>query len=216
MKKVYLLLILGIILSTSIHAQIKFGAKAGVSSASINADQTIEAAADEDYEQLKVQGQEATVNGFQAGIFGRISIASLYVQPELLFSRSVTEVQIQEITAETVQETYNEEQKFNKLDIPLMGGFKFGPARIQLGPVASIVLSNKSAIEAVTDYEEEFNKATWGYQVGAGLDLLNALTLDIKYEGSLSKFGEGIEVAGETRDFDSRPNKFIFSVGIFF
>jgi hypothetical protein len=216
MKKTYLLILLGLFVGFSAQAQIKFGAKAGVTSASINADQTIEAAADEDYDQLKVQGQEATVNGFQAGIFGRISIASLYVQPELLFSRSVTEVQIQEVTGETVQNTFNENQKFNKLDIPLMAGWKFGPARIQLGPVASIVLSNQSAIEAVTNYEEEFNKATWGYQVGAGLDLLNTLTLDVKYEGSLSKFGDGIEVAGETRDFDSRPNKFIFSVGLFF
>jgi hypothetical protein len=140
----------------------------------------------------------------------------LYIQPEVLFSTSTTEVQIQEIDQGTVVDEVTKEQKFNKIDVPLMAGWKFGPARIQFGPVASIVLSNESAIEAAYDYEEEFNKATWGYQVGAGLDLFSTLTLDIKYEGSLSKFGDGIVVGDTKREFDSRPNQFIFSLGIFF
>ena len=216
MKETYFIVIVLLIVSVTSEAQIKFGAKAGVTSTSINADQTIENISGENYDALEVQGKEATINGFQAGLFGRISIASLYVQPEVLFSRSVTEVQVKEIDQGTVQETFDEEQKFSKIDIPLMAGWKFGPARIQLGPVASIVLSNQSAIEAATNATEEFNEATWGYQVGAGLDLLNTLTLDIKYEGSLSNFGDGVVVGGEERSFDSRPNQFIFSLGIFF
>jgi hypothetical protein len=216
MKRIYLIFILVLAISSSIHAQLKFGAKAGVTSTSINADQTIENISGENYDALEIQGKEATINGFQAGFFGRVSLASLYIQPEVLFSTSTTEVQIKEIDQGTVVDEVTEEQQFNKIDVPLMAGWKFGPARIQFGPVASIVLSNESAIEAATNYEEEFNKATWGYQVGAGLDLFSTLTLDIKYEGSLSKFGDGIVVGNTKREFDSRPNQFIFSLGIFF
>ena len=216
MKKVGISLLIVCITTISAFSQLKFGAKAGVMSTSINADQTIENIQGQDYDALEVQGKEATINGFQAGFFGRISIASIYVQPEILFSTSTTEVQVQEIDQGTIQETYNTEQKFNKIDVPLMAGWKFGPARLQLGPVASIVLSNQSAIEAATNAKEEFNKATWGYQVGAGLDLFSTLTLDIKYEGSLSKFGDGVVIGGNEREFDSRPNQFILSLGLFF
>jgi hypothetical protein len=216
MKKAYLLLIIGLLMTTAGFSQLKFGAKAGVTSTTIDANRTFENITGENYDELKVQGENATINGFQAGIFGRLSLASLYVQPELLFSTSTAEVQVKKIDQGTVQETLTKDQKFNKIDIPLMAGWKFGPARIQAGPVASIILSNQSAIEAATNYEEEFNNATWGYQVGAGLDLLNTLTLDVKYEGSLSKFGEGVVIGEEERKFDSRPNQFIFSLGIFF
>ena len=39
------------------------------------------------------------------------------------------------------------------------------------------------------DYEEKFNGATWGYQVGVGLDIFKKITIDVKYEGNLSKLG---------------------------
>lgn len=102
-------------------------------------------------------------------------------------------------------------QQFNKIDIPIMVGMKFGPARIQAGPITSIVVNNKSALADYGSYEEKFNGATWGYQVG--LDIFNKIILDAKYEGSLSKLGKGIKIGGETRDFDSRTNQFVVGIG---
>ncbi|MFP4047772.1 MAG: porin family protein [Bacteroidales bacterium] len=216
MKRFYSLLILILIVATSASAQLRFGAKVGATSTSIKADEVYSNISGEEYDQLEIQGKNAGINGFQAGIFSRLTIAALYVQPEVMFTRSTAEMQIKEIEGETLKDKFTEKQKFSKIDIPLIAGWKFGPARIQAGPVASIILDNKSAIEAVTNAKEEFNGATWGYQVGAGLDVLNTLTLDVKYEGSLSKFGDGVQVGGETRKFDSRPNQFIFSAGLFF
>ena len=104
------------------------------------------------------------------------------------------------------------DQQFNKIDMPIMVGMKFGPARVQLGPIASIVLSNKSALADYGNYEEEFNGATWGYQVGVGLDLGESIILDAKYEGSLSRLGKGVKIGGETRNFDSRTNQFVVGI----
>ena len=97
-----------------------------------------------------------------------------------------------------------------------MVGYKFGPARIQAGPVASIIIDSKSALSDYDNYNEEFNGATWGYQVGVGLDILKKVTLDVKYEGNLSKLGDGVTVLGQERSFDSRNSQFVFNVGIFF
>ena len=106
---------------------------------------------------------------------------------------------------------------FKRVDLPIMVGWKFGPARIQAGPVGTIMLGQTSAIEAAMDgVEEEFNGATWGYQVGVGLDLLNTLTLDAKYEGSLSYLGESVKIGEESFSIDNRPNQFVVTVGIFF
>ncbi len=66
------------------------------------------------------------------------------------------------------------------------------------------------------DYKEEFNGATWGYQVGVGLDLGKKITIDVKYEGNLSKLADGVKIAGETRSFDSRNSQFVASLGFFF
>jgi len=64
--------------------------------------------------------------------------------------------------------------------------------------------------------ESNFKNATFGYQVGAGLDIFKFATLDVKYEGNLSKLGEGVNIAGKPYTFDQRNPQWIFSLGIFF
>ncbi|MFO7938715.1 MAG: porin family protein [Bacteroidales bacterium] len=213
MKRLILfLLLLAPIMAMS---QVKFGVKGGITSSSIKVNETIDAAEAEDFESLKVQGENAKI-GFQGGVFSRITILNLYVQPELLFTSTSGEVEVTELLADDSKISKIRDQEFKKLDIPIMVGYKFGPARVQAGPVASIIIDSKSALSDYGNYKEEFNGATWGYQVGVGLDILNKVTLDVKYEGNLSKLGDGVKVLGEERSFDSRTSQFVFNVGIFF
>ena len=215
MKKLIILLFISFLLINQSNAQLKFGIKGGITSTSIKADDVIKDANDVDA--LKIEGQNSSI-GFQGGFFGRITIANIYVQPELLFSFTKGEVKVTDLTLPSTDDAYEtvKTQQFNKLDLPIMVGMKFGPARVQLGPIASIVLSNKSALADYGNYEEEFNGATWGYQVGVGLDLGSSLILDAKYEGSLSKLGKGVKIGGETRNFDSRTNQFVVGLGFVF
>jgi len=213
MKRLILLLFL--LAPIMAMSQIKFGVKGGITSSTIKVNETIDAAGDADLETLKVQGQNAKV-GFQGGVFGRITLINLYVQPEFLFTSTSGEVEVTEIRSSNDKVSIIREQEFKKLDIPIMVGYKFGPARIQAGPVASIIIDSKSALSDYDNYNEEFNGATWGYQVGVGLDILKKVTLDVKYEGNLSKLGDGVTVLGQERSFDSRNSQFVFNVGIFF
>ncbi|MCF8336086.1 MAG: PorT family protein [Bacteroidales bacterium] len=220
MKKVYIILFLMVIALPGVFGQLQFGVKGGIVSSSTSLDTRITNLPqnqDINYDALEMEAMESKV-GFQAGFFGRISLASLYVQPELLFTSTGSKVKVTEVYESSTQENVEtvKNQEFKKIDIPLMAGFKFGPARIQAGPVGSIMLDHQSAIEAATNYKEEFNGATWGYQVGVGLDLFNALTLDAKYEGSLSKLGERVKIGDKAYSIDNRPNQYVVTLGIFF
>ena len=56
-----------------------------------------------------------------------------------------------------------------------------------------------------------------GYQAGLGFDLLNFLTFDLRYEGSLKKYQNQIENLAKTKvNLDDRANAFLFSIGIMF
>lgn len=218
MKKFYLILLIMLFTLPAAFGQLQFGVKGGIVSASSNLDTELTNLPSEvSYDQLKVKAEDSKV-GFQAGLFGRLSLAALYVQPELMFTSTSSRVEVTEIYESDEQDNIEtiKNQEFKKIDIPIMVGWKFGPARLQAGPVGSIMLNQKSAIEAATEYKEEFNGATWGYQVGVGLDLLNTLTLDAKYEGSLSKLGESVKIGDTSYSIDNRPSQFVITAGIFF
>lgn len=218
MKRFYLILLVMLFTLPSAFGQLQFGVKGGIVSTSSSLNTTLSNLPTEvDYDKLKVEAEDSKV-GFQAGFFGRLSLASLYVQPELMFTSTSSRVKVTEIKESGQQENVEmiKNQEFKKIDIPIMVGWKFGPARLQAGPVGSIMLDQKSAIEAAADAKEEFNGATWGYQVGMGLDLLKTLTLDAKYEGSLSKLGESVNIGDRSYAIDNRPSQFVLTVGIFF
>ena len=217
MKKLLLIAIFTIPFFMVSQAQIQFGVKGGITSTSIKADDVIPVDDASDIEELAIKGKNSKI-GFQGGIMARISIVKLYVQPELLFTSTGGEVEVSALLENG--DTYSEirEQKYRQLDFPIMVGYKLGPARIQAGPVGTIILGTDPSLDGFRgmEYEEEFNGATWGYQVGVGLDLGKKLTIDVKYEGNLSRLGNGVKIGGVTRDFDSRNSQFVASLGIFF
>lgn len=221
MKKLSLLLLFTVFALPTVFGQLQFGIKGGIVSSSSTLDEQISISSqlqneeNINYDELKMKAQDSKV-GFQAGFFGRISLAALYVQPELMFTSTSSKIQVKEITEGEDPVSKVRNQEFKRLDIPIMVGWKFGPARLQAGPVGTIMLDQKSALEAAGNYKEEFNGATWGYQVGVGLDLLNTLTLDAKYEGSLSKLGDQVTIGDKPFDIDNRPNQFVVTVGLFF
>jgi len=215
MKKFIIIALFVIPFTMVSNAQIKLGLKFGIASTSILVDDVIEIDDATDLDKLVVEGANSKV-GLQGGLMARITIAKIYIQPELLFTSTGGEVEVTEYfssVSETVTTIQN--QQFNKLDIPVMVGYKIGPLRLQVGPIASIMLSEESALE---DYniEEEFKGATWGYQAGLGLDIGKKLTIDVKYEGSLSKLADGVNIGGQSFEFDSRTSQIVASLGFFF
>lgn len=211
-------LLLAILSCNVTNAQLlRFGIKGGVSSTNVKFDDKTLSSSDGLQNFLVEEGDSKV--GLQVGFFGRIQLMGLFIQPEVLFTHSQGEVVLNDITAD---KAYKETQKFNKVDIPVIVGWKFGPVRFGVGPVASIMLSEDDGLkDKLSDLTNEttkndFKNATFGYQVGIGLDILKKVTLDARYEGNLSKLGNGINLGGTSYNFDQRNPQFLFSVGLFF
>jgi len=209
MKKLIALLTVLMII-TGVQAQFfSVGLKGGIQSTTIKMDKLMlqEGGAD----QFLIEAGDAKV-GFHFGAQARIKVAGVFIQPELLFAAVNTEMRVRDIST-NLAEIKN--QEFKNLSIPILVGYKIGPARIQLGPAANIVLSSESEITGFEDMKETFKGATWGYQIGTGLDIWK-LTFDLRYEGNLSKLGESINFGNTSFATDSRSRQLIFSVGLMF
>jgi hypothetical protein len=164
-----------------------------------------------------VNALTAAKYGFHGGAFVRLSLFGIYLQPELLFTTRTNEYTVQNVTAGQTTAAEIVKQNFNKLDIPVMLGLKLGPLRVNAGPVGSLLINSPKDLIKNPDYKNNYNKMTIGYQAGVGFDLLNFLTFDLRYEGSLRKYQNQIQnLAGTKFNLDDRPNAFVFSLGLMF
>jgi len=212
MMKKLLVIVLAAFIAIPAFSQVNFGLKAGLSTTSITM---------EDIKTIASGGTQYTVEklkganyGFHGGVFVRLNISKLYIQPELLFSNRTNEYTVSNLS--TVTDSIVK-QKFNKLDIPVMVGVKFGPLRLNAGPSATLLINSPADLIKDPDFKTMYSRMTFGYQAGIGLDLLKKLTIDLRYEGSLKKYQNKIEnLVGTSVALDDRPNAFLLSIGYMF
>lgn len=204
-----------VLISIPAFSQIKFGLKAGVSTTSLSMP-TIKTVTS-GTTSFTVDGLTAARYGFHGGAFVRLTFFGVYIQPELLFSTRTNEYTVTNVTNQASPIAYVAKQSFNKLDIPVMLGFKLGPLRLNAGPTGSLLINSPKSIITNPDYKNNYNRMTIGYQAGLGFDLLNFLTFDLRYEGNLKKYQNQIQnLTGTKYNLDDRPNAFVLSVGIMF
>ena len=171
------------------------------------------------YQTPKLSYKQADIkSGFQNhltfGLFGRVEIGSLYIQPELLyfktqniFALDVANTSQSWLPEETVTFTLNEAN----LQVPVLIGFKFldlgvATLRAQAGPTANFTLASTTLFnkefklinnDDPNDPQEmtldddvnilDTKTIAWGLQAGLGADILGKITLDINYNFGLSK-----------------------------
>jgi len=211
MKKLAFISIAVLFISVSANAQLfQYGLKAGINFSSISMEDVTNI---QDGSQVYDLVTGESVAGYQAGIMTRINIAMLFIQPELYFT--TTGGVVEQVYDSGAKELLN--VKFNRFDIPLLAGVKLGPARINAGPVGSMVISSvNDLVEVSQDLETLAGGLTWGFQAGIGVDLFKKLAIDARYEGSLSKYGDTFNVGGMDHTLDARPSQWIVTVGYWF
>jgi hypothetical protein len=211
MKKLIVIL-LAVFIAIPSFSQLKLGLKAGASTTSITM---------EDIKQIStgtvnytVQKLEGAKYGFHGGLFARLTVWKIYIQPELLFATRTNAYTVTNLSTSVAKEVT---QNLNKLDIPVMVGLKIGPLRINGGPSGSLLIGSPKELIDDPNLKSMYSNMTIGYQAGVGLDILKKLTLDLRYEGSLKKYQTQLEnLTGTTFNLDDRPNAFLFSVGLMF
>ncbi|MDA3822080.1 MAG: porin family protein [Bacteroidales bacterium] len=213
MKKIVIISIAMLFMAFSANAQIfQYGLKGGLNYSSLAMDDIIGISdGTEVYDLLAGE----TVRGYQVGIMTRVNVLMLFVQPELYFN--VTGGSVKKVLEDGTSDLLN--VQFNRIDIPLLVGVKLGPARINVGPVGSAVVGSTNQLKELvsSDLETVSSGLTWGLQAGIGLDLFNKIAVDLRYEGSLSQYGDdSFMVGGMTHKFDARPTQRILAFGWWF
>lgn len=146
-----------------------------------------------------------TRTGFVGGVYARFGKV-IFIQPEVLVSTKGGSFEIikndQEIP---VKQMIN--VKYSNIDVPLLIGLKGGPFRILAGPVTSFRIGDNQRLrDAFQQYTSNLNdamaQATFGYQLGAGLDI-GSFSLDMRKEGSFTNVASfqvnGTPVSGDAK-----------------
>jgi hypothetical protein len=202
MKKLVLVLLV-FLGSLSAYAQKNgFGLKGGLSSTQVN------------FEGDQLVPSDAQL-GYHLGVFARFGGIGFFVQPEVLFTQTSGKFKLELPPASSTSPANygtspaNYEAKFNRLDVPVMAGFRLLKIiRVMAGPIASFNIDSSLKEAGTTVQNIDFKKATLGYQTGVGVDLGN-LTFEGKYEGGLSRFTENVG----SYTADNRLNQWVLSVG---
>lgn len=168
MKKIILALTISIAIAFSTQAQLlptfDLGVKGGLN-----------------FTSLKTDGNyfsSDTKAGFLAGVWGRVGVLGLHVQPELYYTTKNSTLQA---------DGQEEDVKFSTVDLPILLGTKFGlggiGGRIQAGPLFSFIV-DKDNPRNVFNEDVNFKDRSSAFVAGAGLDIAN-LGIDLRYEFGL-------------------------------
>lgn len=210
MKKIWILCGLVIFVATNGNSQVRYGVRGGLNWSFYKAKDII--IEDQDY---NILFNKEVRSGYHFGLFTQFKRSGFFLQPEILITANKADVSLMNKSSSALDEHL--EQKFFKLDIPVLLGYKLGPLKIEAGPVGTVLLKNSlvdDLKEYVTDYDQTWKQFTLGYQAGLGIDVAS-LAIDLKYEGSFGTLGESIKIGQQELNFDSRLSQIILSIGLF-
>jgi hypothetical protein len=196
--------------------QVRFGIRGGINTSRLKSDDVIVTPNPTSASNYRITIPKYAMIGYHAGLIGQIQLFNFYIQPEALYTVTRNDIHVYDLNSADPDNANQITQTLNRLDFPLMLGLKAGAFKAGIGPVLTFLISDDSDLKSITDYDLRWNKATVGFQAGIGFDI-KKLAIDLKYEGNLSKIGNGISLGEEgTMNFNSRIQQVILSVGLFF
>lgn len=142
--------------------------------------------------------------GFHVGGYTRASVGLLYLQPQAWLTGLNQQLLLQDGSVIPTVVDWS----MLRLDFPLEVGVKLGPLFGFVAPVYSLALSESGGLGLL-----QAGTGSWGGQVGLGLKL-GPVQASLRYEGSLSAFGDSITVGGISIETDNRITQFIGSVAV--
>ena len=148
---------------------VKFGAKAGVNFSTYTGDNL-----------SNVSGKV----GFQVGAFAEIKLSDKFaVQPELLYSSLGAKFENPGVTLTNT---------VDYIVLPVMAKYYLAEAfSLEAGPQIGFLMSAKlSASGNSTDVKENFNSTDFGFNLGAGYDFTENISVGVRYTLGLSNIAK--------------------------
>jgi len=196
MKKIMLTAAAVLAFAFSNAQETKFGVKAGLNLANLTGD---------------YDGASSLI-GFHVGGFAEIKLTDKFaIQPELLYS-----AQGAKIEQTFFDESFEFDTKLNYLNIPVLAKYYITEGfSVEAGPQVGFLLSAKEDGEDAKDY---YKSVDFGFNVGAGYNFTENLSVGLRYTIGLSSIAdvpdseEGFEDF-DVSDIDVKNSVFALSVG---
>jgi hypothetical protein len=191
MKKLALVLLVGLSFASTTNAQFKFGVKAGANFSTFSG---------------KDADGAQTLVGFNGGVFAGLGLADhLSLQPELVYSlQGAKENDGQGGTAT---------QTANYLNIPVLLKYRFPMGLfIETGPQIGFILSGKVKDQGVSvDDKNVFKSTDFSWALGAGFHIpTTELAVDVRYNFGLSS------IAADQSGTSFNVKNGVFQVGLMY
>lgn len=140
--------------------------------------------------------------GYHAGVFARIDLLGLHVQPELLYNWNGYDIKPGDGGKSKV--------KVQTLEVPVLAGIQLLFLRLNAGPVFN-VMSKATTSKGVVD-DMQMAKPTVSFAAGLGIDLMQ-FSIDMRYCGQFRKTDSTITIANEPIDVKNNFRGWQFSLG---
>lgn len=195
-----------LLLSASAFAQVEFGVKAGLATQSLQEMRfDLSQSGREDIGLAITDGDY----GFQFGALLRIPFSDRFdLQTEVTFNSAKTDFQFEDPDQNA---TVFLRERYNDVNIPIMGSWKLAFLRLNAGPVGHFFVSSSSDLTDADGRDRTWDSFNLGYTLGASIDV-SRITIDVRYDGNFSKYGEDFSVAGESFRVDQAAKRWIGSV----
>ena len=197
-----ILVVVLLLLVLPAFAQLEVGAKAGVNYGNVQ----ISKIENTNISEMLVDNHA----GFHFGLFARIDIIKIYLQPEFIFTQINADVNVKGANNVNSREKY----QLNRLDVPLSIGLKLGDFRIFMGPVASFNLNPANAM-----FNDVYSQGSWSLMGGVGFNFWK-MNVELKYEGAVTEYSTeaSVKLGDEIHEvpLDVRNSQFVLSFGYTF
>lgn len=195
-----------LLLSLTSFAQIELGVKAGLSTSSLQ---------DESFgfdregrQDLRLALEDADY-GYQLGLLARIPFGEKFLlQPELTFNTSSATYQFDD-PDDSFTQAFKE--RYNDVNVPILLSYKLAFLRVNAGPVGHFFVNSRSDLRDDAGIDRTWETLHLGYALGVGLDV-GPITLDVRYDGNFSEYGETFTFRGAEVDVDRAPRRWVGSV----
>ena len=155
-----------------------------------------------------------------AGIFGRVCIKNILIQPELMWFKST---QMFSLKGADLNELHPRvEMSQQNLALPILIGYQFVDLKLlklraHAGPVMYFVVDQNGTCDYNNqELDVEANNLTWGGAVGLGIDIL-LFTLDVNYSFGLTDIVKTDQVTFGNQTFDvdkTKQSLFTVTLGV--
>lgn len=194
------------LLSTAAFAQIEFGLKAGLATEALQ-EQRFDLS-QTGREDLALALSDASY-GFQFGALLRVPFSDRFgVQTEVTLNTASNRFSFDDPSQNGTQ-IFRE--RYTDVNVPVMASWKVAFLSINAGPVGHFKVSSASDLVDAEGRERAFDSFNLGYTLGGAIDI-GPITVDVRYDGNFSRYGEDFAIAGENFRVDQAAKRWIGSV----